>query len=173
MLPSKRFKSYSRSANGLQRRYVVNCTKYGPCHGADHTKVVPCPRDGILKLIPCSAARLRTEKYKSYTPPPGFSFTQQARINCFITTGPNNRFILLLSVLSFMQVSNFHNSQNTGCLYWEQSICIQETPQKVQKNSYHFKNSCTLSGNSTIPRYKIGKKCSTMCAIRIISLIDQ
>ena len=34
------------------------------------TKMIPCPGVGILKMIPCSAARPRTEKYMS-TPPPG------------------------------------------------------------------------------------------------------
>ena len=33
------------------------------------TKMIPCPGVGILKMIPCSAVRLRTEKYTS-TPPP-------------------------------------------------------------------------------------------------------
>ena len=33
------------------------------------TKMIPCPGVGILKMIPCSAARPRTEKYMS-TPPP-------------------------------------------------------------------------------------------------------
>ena len=34
------------------------------------TKMISCPGVGILKMIPCSAARPRTEKYMS-TPPPG------------------------------------------------------------------------------------------------------
>ena len=28
------------------------------------TKTIPCPRVGILKMIPCSAVRPRTEKYE-------------------------------------------------------------------------------------------------------------
>ena len=32
------------------------------------TKMIPCPGVGILKMIPCSAARPRTENYMS-TPP--------------------------------------------------------------------------------------------------------
>ena len=35
------------------------------------TKMIPCPGVGILKMIPCSAARPRTEKYMSTPPPPG------------------------------------------------------------------------------------------------------
>ena len=31
-------------------------------------KMIPCPGFGILKMIPCSAARPRTEKYMSTSP---------------------------------------------------------------------------------------------------------
>ena len=34
------------------------------------TKMIPCPGVRILKMIPCSAARPRTEKYMSTPPPP-------------------------------------------------------------------------------------------------------
>ena len=33
-------------------------------------KMIPCPGVGILKIVPCSAARPRTEKYMSSPPPP-------------------------------------------------------------------------------------------------------
>ena len=32
------------------------------------TNMIPCPGVGILKMIPCSAARPRTEKYTSTSP---------------------------------------------------------------------------------------------------------
>ena len=32
------------------------------------TKMIPCPGVGILKMIPCSAAHPRTEKYMSTSP---------------------------------------------------------------------------------------------------------
>ena len=41
------------------------------------TKMIPCPGVGILKMIPCSAARPRTEKYMSTSP--GVNF-----INAFL-----------------------------------------------------------------------------------------
>ena len=34
------------------------------------TKMMPCPGVGSLKMIPCSAARPRSEKYMSTPPPP-------------------------------------------------------------------------------------------------------
>ena len=37
------------------------------------TKMIPCPGVGILKMISCSAARPRTEKYLSTPPPLGMS----------------------------------------------------------------------------------------------------
>ena len=42
------------------------------------TKIIPCPGVGILKMIPCSAARPRTEKYMS-TPSPRDAFAPQRR----------------------------------------------------------------------------------------------
>ena len=68
MLPSKQFESHSQSANGIKRPFGVKNDNYGPCHGADFTKMIPCPGVGILKMIPCSAARPRTEKYMSTSP---------------------------------------------------------------------------------------------------------
>ena len=35
------------------------------------TVMIPCPGVGILKMIPCSAARPRTERYMSTPSPPG------------------------------------------------------------------------------------------------------
>ena len=32
-------------------------------------KMIPCPGVAILKMIPCTAARPRTEKYMSTSPP--------------------------------------------------------------------------------------------------------
>ena len=45
-------------------------TNMDPAMEPIFTKMIPCPGVGILKMIPCSAARPRTEKYMS-TPPPG------------------------------------------------------------------------------------------------------
>ena len=62
MLPSKRFKSYSRSPSGLQRRFGVKHDKYEPCRGADVYKngngILGV---GILKMMPCSAAHPHIE----------------------------------------------------------------------------------------------------------------
>ena len=46
-------------------------TNIDPVMETIFTKMIPCPGVGILKMIPCSAARPRTEKYMS-TPPRGF-----------------------------------------------------------------------------------------------------
>ena len=73
MLPSKRVESHSRSANGPKRHSGVNNNKYGLCHRGDYTKMKPCPGVGILKMIPCSAACPRTEKYTSTRSPPGLT----------------------------------------------------------------------------------------------------
>ena len=40
------------------------------------TKTIPCPGVGILKMIPCSAARPRTEKYMSTLPPGAYHRVQ-------------------------------------------------------------------------------------------------
>ena len=45
-------------------------TKMNPVMEQIFTKIKPCPGAGILNMIPCSAARPRTENYMS-TPPPG------------------------------------------------------------------------------------------------------
>ena len=55
------------------------------------TKMIPCPGVGILKMIPCSAARPRTEKYIS-APPPGVPIKcnpNYASLTCFPLTDLN------------------------------------------------------------------------------------
>ena len=69
ILPFKRFASHSQSANGLKPPFGVKNDKYGPYHGADIYKNDTLSR--ILKMIPCSAARPRTEIHMSTPPPRG------------------------------------------------------------------------------------------------------
>ena len=57
------YASLSWSANGLQWRSKVSNEKHGPSHGADYTNMIPFPRVRILRIIPCTTARPRTEQY--------------------------------------------------------------------------------------------------------------
>ena len=80
ILPPKRFKSYSRSADGLQGRSGVSNEKYGPRHGANnYTNMIPCPCVRILEMIPCSVARPGTENYISNLPPFTYVFIKKKR----------------------------------------------------------------------------------------------
>ena len=65
--------------NDLSESKMTISTPYGPCRVVEpiFTKMIPCPGVGLLKMIPCSAARPRTEKYISA--PPGL----RLRLNIF------------------------------------------------------------------------------------------
>ena len=57
------------------------------------TNMIPCPGVGILKMIPCSVTRPRTEKYMS-TPPPG-PLPRQTLPKCMPLARPDQKEIVV------------------------------------------------------------------------------
>ena len=72
------------------------------------TKMIPCPGVGILKMIPCSAGRPRTEKYIS-APPPGYYLRS---VNCIL-----HLCVICCTSPRLYFCTAMHNCSNAGVRY--------------------------------------------------------